>query len=804
MLSDIRFAARTLLRSPGFTIAAALTIAIGVGANATMFGVVDAVMLRALPFREPERVVALYEVTTDGNDRMPISPANFRDWTERTRSFSGMAALYTGQATLDGDADTGAEPERIAVARTSGNLAQVLGVSPMLGRPYTADDAAPGRPAVVMLGHRAWVRRFGADSSIVGKAIRLDGMPYTVVGVLPPDVRWPESATAAWLPNTNGQGFWEQRGNHSLSVVARLAPGVTMAQAQAELQRVAAGVNAEHPEMHRGWSARHVPILEATVGNARQVLLVLLGAVSFVLLIGCANVTNLALARAAARQRDVAVRAAMGARTTHLLRLYFGESVVLGALGGGLGIVIAILAMAAIPHIAPAEILRLDTAHVDWRVGGFALVLAVVASFVSAAWPSLIAARGSVATTMREGGRSATAGKARARGRDVLFVAEVALSLMLLVGAGLAVRSVVGLLSTNPGFRPERVLTAALSLPRVRYGSDTAQSAFIDAVLANARAQSGVRGAGYTTSLPLGGEGSYYAFWVEGRPDLDGPKVPLADGMAVSEGYFDTMGIPLSRGRDFVPGDGVGTPKVAIVNERLAKKIFPEQDPIGRNLMPWGTEGPKFQIVGVVGDVKQESLTGEDRMQLYMSARQVPSRSGALVVRGAGNPAMLAATLRQAVRTTDAQIAVNAIRTMRDVVSESVARPRFAALLLGTFATCALLLAMVGIYGVVSHGVSQRQGEFGIRSALGARPADLLRDVLGGALGRTGAGLALGVVGSLALTRVVGAQLPGVRGFDPLVLATVALLLGSVALVASWVPARRATRASPLSALRAE
>ena len=806
MLSDLRFAARTLLRTPGFTIAAALTIAIGVGANATMFGVVDAVMLRALPFREPERVVALYEVTRDGNDRMPLSPANFADWSQRMRTLSGMGALHTGQVTLDGETDASAEPERISVARTSGNLAQVLGVVPMLGRAYSEDDAKPGRPPVILLGHRLWMSRFGGDASVVGKPVRIDGTPYTVLGVLPPEVRWPESGTQAWIPWTYDEGWWQNRGGHGLTAVARLAPGVTLEAAQAEIRQVAAQVNVDHPEIegHRGWSGRHVPILEATVGGARQVLLVLLGAVTFVLLIGCANVTNLALARAASRQREVAVRTAMGARALHLLRLYFAESLVIGALGGGLGVVIAILAMAAIPRIAPAQILRLDTAHVDWRVAGFAFVLAVLASFASAAWPGLATARRGLAGAMKDGGRGSTSGRTTRRGRDVLFVAEVALALVLLAGAGLAVRSLGDLLSTPPGFRPERVLTASVSLPGARYGNDTAQAAFVDAALERLRAQPAVRAAGYVNLLPLAGGRAYFGFWVPGRPDLDGANLPLADGASVSEGYFDAMGIPLRRGRDFTRGDAIGAPPVAVVNELLAKKIFPGQDPIGRELQPFGPEGPRFTIVGVVGDARQASLDGEQTMQLYLAARQGPRRDGTIVVRGPEEPTVLAATLRESIRAVDPQLAVNGIRPMRQVISESVARPRFATLLLGTFATCALLLAMVGIYGVVSHGVTQRQGEFGIRSALGARPADLLRDVLGAALGRTGLGLAIGLAGAAVLARFLVSQLPGAKGVDPLVLAAVALLLGGVALAASWIPARRATRASPLTALRAE
>lgn len=553
--------------------------------------------------------------------------------------------------------------------------------------------------------------------------------------------------------------------------------------------------------MHAGWSGRLVPIREATVGSARAVLLVLAGAVCFVLLLGCANVANLALVRASARQREVAVRSALGARLGHLLRMHFAESVVLGAIGGGIGIVLASAAMAALPAIAPTQILRLDTARVDWRVAAFALALGVLATFASAVWPVFAVARGAMADRMRDGSRSATGGRARARTRDLLFVAEFALALVLLAGAGIAVRGLATLLGTETGFRAERVLTAAVSLPGARYRSDTTRAAFTDAALDALRAAPGVRAAAFASAIPLAGDRDHYAFWLPGAAETDRH---MADQIGVSEGYFETMGIPLLRGRDFTAADRQESAPVAIVSAMIARRVFGGVDPIGRRVMPFGTDGPQFEIVGVVGDARVASLQEEPTAQLYLSVRQTPRGSGVLVARGPGEPATLAASMRAVLRGIDPSLALDDLRPMQDVVTESVARPRFAALLLGGFAACALLLAMVGIYGVVSSGVAQRRAEFGIRAALGALPAQQLRDVVGGALRRAAIGLAFGLAGAMALSKLVAAQLPGARSSDPLVLVAVAALMTFVALVASWLPARRATRASPLSALRAE
>jgi predicted permease len=531
-----------------------------------------------------------------------------------------------------------------------------------------------------------------------------------------------------------------------------------------------------------------------------------MGAVSFVLLIGCANVANLCLARAAARQRETAIRAAIGASRRHLVRQQLAESTVLGVLGGAVGLALASWGARLVPLMAPsADIPRLDEAGVDWRVALFTFALAMVASLAAGLVPGLQVTRANLNDVLKDGGKGSTTGGARARLRNGLFVAEVAFALLLLAGAGLTVKSLWRLLTVDTGLQADPVLTASVTLPRARYGSDTLQARFVGAALERLRAVPGVRAAAFTNLLPLGGDLRIGAYLVGGRPVPESMRdAPLAIQATVSDGYFATMGIPVVRGRGFEPGDRLGAPLVAVVSEALAKDQFRGEDPLGQTVQPFGDEGPTFRIVGVVRDVRQNQLAEDPRAQLYLPLAQAASGELAVVVRGAADPAQLTAAVRREIHTVDAGLALADVRTMRAVVARSAARPRFIALLLGGFAGCAVVLALVGIYGVVAHSVTQRAGEFGIRAALGARPADVLRDVLGGSLRRAGLGVALGLIGAVAGTRVLARELYGVSPLDPVVLGGTAALLTLVALAASWLPARRATRADPASVLRAD
>jgi putative ABC transport system permease protein len=713
-----------------------------------------------------------------------------------------MAAVANAEFTLRTE---GEEPERLEGARVSWTLPRVLGVTPRLGRAFTAADDAAGAPPVMIVSDRLWRTRFGADPSLVGRAVDINGRQTVVVGVLPPDVRYPDARGDAWMPFALPDSAWSgQRGNHQYDAVARLAPGVTLAAARTELAGIAARLAAEYPDFQRDFSATAIPFHEAMTGSVRAVLLVLLGAVSFVLLIACANVANLTLARGAARQREVALRAAIGASRTDLVRQQLAESVVLGLGGAAIGLVLAAWAVAALPTLVPTSIPRLADAGLDWRMALFTLGAALVASIAAGVVPALQTSRTDLNAVLKDGGKGAASGAVRARTRDGLFVAEVAFALLLLTGAGLALTSLGRLLSVQPGFAPERVLTARVALPGARYRSDTARTQFWAQLLPALRAQPGVTAAGVVSMLPLGGGMAYASYTVDGRPAVSGNDQPLAMQYFADDGYFRALGVPVKRGRVFEPRDVRGAPGVAVVSEALVRDQFRGEDPIGRRVRPFGDEGPAFEIVGVVGDVRHRSLAEEARPALYLPMAQVGTARGAIVVRTSGDPAAVTGALRRAVASVDPTLAVADVQPMAGVVGASVARPRFSAVLLGAFAGCAVVLALVGIYGVVAQGVAQRRAEFGVRMALGARPADVRRDVIGGAMRRAGIGIAIGLGGAAALTRLMAEELYDTSPLDPPVLLSMSLAVVAVTVAASWIPARRATRVSVMTVLRNE
>lgn len=805
MLNDLRLAIRALGRNLGFTLAALATFAIGIGANATVFGVVNAVLLRAYPFAEPSRLVALYEKDLrGGNDRFVLAPANFRDWQAEAKSLAGMAAIGNADFTLRAAEVGNGEPERLTGNRVTWNLPRVLGIAPQVGRAFTAEDDRAGAEPVAMISDALWRSRFGADRAIVGKAVEINGRPTTIVGVLPEGVRYPTARSDVWMPFAMSDSAWTaQRGNHMFDAVGRLAPGATLEQAQAELSRTAARIARDFPEIQAGFGANVLPFHRAMTGTVAPVLWVLLGAVTFVLLIACVNVANLTLARGAARQREVAVRTAIGASRWHLVRQQLAESVVLGVAGGALGLVLAAWACRALPAVVPTSIPRLEEAGIDWRVALFTLGMALVASIAAGVVPALQTARADLNGVLKDGGKGSTAGAVRARTRDALFVAEVAFALLLLVGAGLTLTSFSRLLGVSPGFRAERVLTAQLSLPRARYASDTVQARFWEQLLPKLRAIPGVAGASVVSLAPLGGGVSMWGYEIVGRPPARANDGPVAVAYSASDDYFRTFGIPVRRGRVFGPQDRFGGTPVAVVSERLARDHFRGEEVLGQRVR-FDSAGPAYEIVGVVGDVKHSSLADDVRPALYTAMAQAPWGRGTLVLRATADEAALAGAVRRAVAEVDPALAVADVQPMAGVVARSVARPRFSAMLLGAFAACALVLALVGIYGVVANTVAQRSGEFGIRVALGAKPGDVLRDVLGGSLKRAGLGVGLGLSGAAALTRFLAPELYDTSPFDPVVLSSVSLLVLGVTALASWVPARRATRVSPTVVLRAE
>jgi putative ABC transport system permease protein len=802
LLRDLRYALRTLRKTPSFTFFAVLTLALGIGATSTIFSVVNTVLLSPLPYREPAGIVAVYESNPrDGTDAFPVAPANFLDWRRDNRVFGAIAASRNQPMNLTGP---DAEPERLLGARVTASYFEVLGTAPRLGRAFTAEEDAPSGPRAVVLGDALWRRRFSADPKIVGQSITLNDEPYTVVGVAPAALRLPYAETEFWVPMAFGPQDEENRGAHSMSVIARLRPGVTVERASTEMRTIADRIAAEHPQFQSGFSATVRPLSDDIVGDARTPLLVLAGAVGFVLLICCANVANLMLARAAGRQKEIAIRSAIGAGRRHIMRQLLAESLVLAVLGGGAGLLIAAWGVDLLVALGPRELPRLSELAVDGRVAGFALLTSVLTGLVFGVAPALHASRADLNDTLKEGTKGSSAGPGRARARQALLVAEVAISLTLLVGAGLMLKSMSRLRAVDPGFRAAGLVTGVVSLPPARYDTSTKRTAFYEALEERLRAAPGVRNAGFVSGLPLSGSVSISGYWIEGKtPRGDNSQVPVAHSYQIAGDYFGTMGIPLRSGRLFSVQDREGAPSVAIVNERLARQQFPGESPIGKRIQLGPPESPYFEIVGVVGDVRHGGLGEDAPAQMYFPYAQTAFGGLTAVVRG-GNAAQLAAALRREVRAVDADQPVARVRTMEEVIAEGIARPRFITVLLGAFAGVALILAVVGIYGVVAYSVAQRTQEFGIRMALGADAGRVLREVVGQAARITAVGVAIGVGAALVLSRALTTLLFQVGATDPVTYVSIATTLLAATVVASWVPARRATRVTPLSALRPE
>ena len=802
MLTDLRYALRALRRTPGFTAVVAITLALGIGANSVMFSVINAVLLRPLPYREPAGLVALYEgdAKSDAEARTPVAAGNYRDWRDQNRVFSGMALYRTRPINFTG----AGEPERIEVAMTTASLFPVLGVAPAVGRAFGPEEDVAGGARTAVISHALWQRRFAGDPAVVGRAIALGGDTYTIGGVMPATFKFPASDVEAWLPVALSDSNWAWRGSHNYEVVARLKNGVTLDRARAEMRAIAARIAAEHPNFQRDWTAGAYSLSGELARGARPVLLVLAGAVGFVLLIACANVANLYLARAAGRSKEIAIRTAIGAGTRHVVRQLLVESVVLAALGGAAGLLIAVWGARLVNVVRPAGLPRAEEVSVDGAVLLFTAALALLTGLLFGLLPALHAARPDLAEVMKQGARGASAGPGRARTRSALLVAEVAFSLVLLVGAGLMLKSFARLHEVNPGFTTAGLLTGRVALPTSRYDSVAKKVAFAEALLPRLRALPGVRSAAVVSSVPLSGQNAQWGYWVEGRPAATLADVPVAVVRSATPDYFRTMEIPLRRGRLF--DDRLGGVREALVNETLARTHFAGRDPIGEVVRPGSPEADPVTIVGVVADSRHRALDEAVPPQLFManSHGAAPFGSFAVVLRAGGDPARLAAALRREVRAIDADLPVAELLTMDEVIAAGTSRQRLSSGLLAAFAGLALVLASVGIYGVISYASAQRAREFGVRIALGAASGDVLRDVLGGALRLTTLGVALGVAASLALTRLLQSQLYEVSATDPAVLAATALALTGVALLASYLPARRATTVDPMTALRSE
>ena len=805
LLQDLRYAVRSLMRRPAFAAVVVLTLALGIGANTAIFSVVNAVLLRPLPYADPERLVMAWGRYPEFG-RTSTSLPDFVDWKAGATSFAQMAALHNSVFNLTGDG----EPEQLTADRVSANFFPTLGVRPQLGRTFLPEEEkVGGDDDVVVLSHAFWQRRFGGDPRIVGREVTLSGRPFTVIGVAPRDFRFLRDVDV-WAParlDTAGN-----RRAEYLTVFGRLKPGVTVQQAGAELAGVVKRLGEQYPETNGTIQSEVIGMKDDLVGDVRPALLVFTGAVGLVLLIACANVANLLLARAAAREREVAVRIALGAGSGRLVRQLLTESVVLSVIGGAAGLVLASLAVSSLRASGTEILPRLGEVRVDVVVALFALLLAVVTGLLFGLAPALRLRGGSggalhdaLHDALREGARGAGGG-AVTRLRNALVLGEVAVAVVLLVGAGLLIRSFDKLNRVDPGFNPRGVLTYGVILPRARYGDVAAVPAVYDRLLERTRQIPGVRHAAVSTTLPMEGTG-YWTFNIEGKQAVEGGPGQDLQPFDVSPEYFRALGIPLRSGRLIEPTDAPGAPRVAVVNEELVKRYFAGKDPIGARITygnPEDTAAVWWTVVGVVGTVAQEGLKAKPYAQMYRPIAQAPSRGLWVSMRTAGDPLAAATAARAALKAVDAELPLNDMQTMEQRVADSLAQPRVSVTLLSVFAAVALALAAVGIYGVVSYAVAQRTREIGIRMALGAKAGDVLRLVVRQGMLPAVAGLALGLAGALAATRAMASLLYGVEAADPMTFALVAVFLAAVALVATYVPARRATRVAPTEALRYE
>ena len=806
-LQDLRYSMRTLWKSPGFTVIAVVALALGIGANTAIFSVVNAVLLRPLPYQSPERLVWIWETSPINEIKQEVaSYPNFNDWRQQSQSFDSMCAFVGTNLILTG---TDGTPERLPGAAIVGDFFSVLGVQPMLGRAFFPEENQGGAQRAVILSHALWQRRFGGNRELVGQTVTLQGNPFTVVGVMPPQFQHPEPGVRQppqlWVP----LDVKDPRGRRSdfLSVIARLKSNASIEQARAEMANIAGRLEQSYPATNAGWSTIVLPLHERFVGDVRRALLLLLGAVGFLLLIACANVANLLLARATMRFKEIAVRTALGARRGRIVRQLLTEHVLLALIGGTLGLLLAYWGIDALLALSPGDIPRLEAIGIDRWVLLFTLTVSLATGVIFGLLPALSASKLNLNELMKEGGRSSTEGSRGNRLRNGLAVSEVALSLLLLIGAGLLIKSFLRLQDVKPGYNPGHVLTAELTPPATRYSENQQIVNFYDQLLGQLSTQPGVQSAALTTGLPLSGGGDVLAFSVEGRTQGTNERVPDAEARVVSPDYFRTMEIPLLRGRQLTERDGPDAPFAIVISDSLARRYFGNEDPLGKRITfgdPNAKDARWYNIIGVVGDVRQADLAAEPYAQVYRSYRQTPRRAQTIVVRTAGDPHAFVETLRKQLSALDPQQALYNVRTAEKVVAESIARPRFNMLLITIFAVVALLLAAVGIYGVISYTVTQRTHEIGIRMALGARPLDVFKMVVRQGLVLALVGVGAGLAASFGVMRLLRSLLFGVTPTDFVTLAGVSGILILIAVLASYIPARRATKVDPLTALRYE
>jgi putative ABC transport system permease protein len=799
LFNDIRFGFRSLKKRPGFTVVALVALALGIGANTAIFSLVNAVLLRPLPFREPDRLVWIWGNIRNGGNHASVSPLDFLDYRRQNKTFEEFAAVFTVPLSLNLTGN--GEPERLSAAGVTGNYFQALGIQAALGRTLGLENESPGHDQVVVLSYGFWQKRFAGDPKIINKTVALDGRTWEVIGVMPKDFGFPQDAQV-WIPmNFDYSPEMRQRKAHFLRPIGRLKAGITLTQAQADTDTISAQLEQQFPDSNTGWNLRLVPLREQLVGDTRPTLLILFGAVGFVLLIACANVANLLLVRAAGRQKEIALLTALGAGRLRIARQMITESLLLALAGGVLGTLLAMWGLELLVGLSNDSLPPTTRVGIDGTVLGFTLLVSVLTGLLFGLVPAIRTLKINLSDSLKEGGRGAGEGIQRNRMRSLLVVFESAIAVVLLIGAGLLIRSLIELQNINPGFDASNVLTMRVDLTRQKYDSPEKTTNFFQELETRIRTLPGVGAVGLITELPLSGQPNDMPFTVQGRPKVSIDEAFDADFRRVNQDYFQSLRIPFLRGRNFTKQEALQSAKVIVVSEQLVSTVFPNEDPLGKRLeMAIGDQ--TYEIIGVVGDIRHRSLESEPFAAMYMPS--YASGRNNVVIRTQGDPLSLVSAVRKEVQSIDPDQPIADVKTMGDWLYVSVAAPRYRTLLLTLFAVLALVLACTGIYGVMAYSVTQRTHEIGVRMALGARQIDVLKLVIRQGMGLVLIGVALGLIGSVALMRVMQNLLFGITAKDPATFAVVASLLGLVAFVACYIPALRATKVDPLKALRYE
>jgi putative ABC transport system permease protein len=806
LIQDIRYAVRMWVRTPGFTAIAVAALSLGIGANTAIFTVVNAVLIERLPYRDPGRLVAIWENNTRHPNRPnTIAPANFLQWRDRATAFDGMSAFYEFTENLTGSA----EPEEVVVQAVTPDFFRTLGAAPLLGRTFAADEGTTGHNDFAVLSYEFWQRQFGGDQGIVGRTIQLNGDTTAVVGVMPPDTRilLPSGSlvgkpTDLWQPFAFTEAQRQPRGRY-MSAIGRLKPGVSIAEAQAQLSTIASSLTAQWPAFDTGWGVQLSPLRVELAGELRAALLVLTGAVVFVLLIACANVANLLLARGAVRSREIAIRTALGAQRRRVMRQLLTESLVLGAAGGAAGLLVAQWGVDFLRALSPVDLATLGHVRLSYPVLGFTATVSLLTAVVCGFAPAFEGSRVDVQESLKDGARQVGAGVGHRNLRHAFVVSEIALAVVLLVGAGLMLRSFAIMRGVNPGFRARHVLTLRVALPRAKYPDGAQRTRFFQEAVRRIRALPGVEAAGDVSVLPLAGLGSATDFTIAGHPPA-APGHDLVTDVRISDnGFFEAMNVPLVRGRLFSDRELSQQSNVVVVNQAMARLYFTNEDPIGRQISVDMTDPViPTTIIGIVGDARYVDLVTAARPMIYWPHPQLTFGAMTFTIRTASDPLALATTVERAIQSIDKDQPVSDVRTMDQWMAKSLAQSRFSSTLLAMFAGVALLLAAIGIYGVMSYAVSQRTSEIGIRLALGADERAILTLIVGNGLRLAAVGLGIGVVLAAGLSRTIATQLYETSAGDPLTFLGVVSLLGAVAAIATYVPARRASRIAPIEALR--